>query len=110
MGLERPQRSLERVVVSARCERIGCRAQARGTLRVRHRGAAPQLYALTPAARRLAAGHSAKLRPAIPPAARTAARDALRRGGTVWVKVRLRAKPPAGQQRVRVRWARILPG
>jgi YVTN family beta-propeller protein len=110
VDVKRPQRSLRRVQVTARCEGSDCRVRAGGHLRVKLPGRKAQRFALAPDARELKAGAKARLEPRIPSQARRAARRALKAGGTVRAKLRVRASGPAGQERVRLRVVRIVRG
>lgn len=109
VGLARPQRSLRRVQVSAACGAIDCRVRASGKVRARHPSKKARTFELIPATSELTAGTAGMLRPAIPPAAREAARKAVAAGGKVKAKVRVVAKAPVHQTGVRVHWVRVLP-
>ena len=105
---KRRQRSLRRVQVTARCEGADCRVRAGGALQVKRPGRKAQRFALIADARELKAGAKSRLELRIPAQARRAARKALKEGGKVRAKLRVRATGPAGQERVRVRVVRIV--
>ena len=108
MRLKRRQRSLRRVQVTARCEGADCRVRAGGALQVKRPGRKAQRFPLIAEARELKAGAKSRLELRIPAQARRAARKALKEGGKVRAKLRVRATGPAGQERVRVRVVRIV--
>jgi YVTN family beta-propeller protein len=107
LALERPQRSLRRITATATCEGNDCEATARGSLRVRVGGRA-RSFALGPQAVALAADAPRTLSLTVPANARTAARGALRDGGVVRVRFRVRASVGSREQQV-VRVARVRP-
>ncbi|HEY8466584.1 MAG TPA: PKD domain-containing protein [Solirubrobacterales bacterium] len=108
VGVKRTQRSLRRVRVAATCEGADCRVRAWGALHVKRPGRKAQRFALAPDARELKAGAKSRLEPRIPAQARRAARKALKEGGKVRAKLRVRATGPTGQERVRMRVVRIV--
>lgn len=108
VGLERPQSSLRRVELSTTCKRVDCDARAFGRVRVKRAGAKPKSFKLNPDKRPLTADEPMAMAPTLPAAARRAARKALRRGGKVRAKVRVIARGPGDQRRVRVRQVRIV--
>jgi YVTN family beta-propeller protein len=105
LALERPQRSLRRITATVTCEGNDCEATARGRLRVRV-GDRARSFALGPQAVALAADAPRTLSLTVPTNARTAARGALRDGGVVRVRFRVRASVGNREQQV-VRVARV---
>jgi len=101
--IDRPQRSLRRVRARVTCEGSACSARARGRLRVQL-GGRVRAYPLLPASSDVAEGETEALAPAIGPGARSAARQALRRGGSVQARLRIRAR---GEETVRERVRRV---
>jgi len=108
LSLGRRQLSLKAVRVTATCKNLECDAKASGTLEVRRRGAKPKSFKLRAPTAALRADTPTALDPRIPAKARRAARKALKARGKVLAKVRVEARGPGDQLRVRTGRVRIV--
>lgn len=88
--LERPQTSLRTITATVSCS-LACETEASGTLRIKTSNSEIERFDLEPDAASLSADEQTELVLGIPAEARGPARRALRNGGQVTGRVRVRA-------------------
>jgi YVTN family beta-propeller protein len=91
-----------------RCAKVACAVTAKGWLEVDGRGERTRRFRLGRARRSLDAGERATLSPAVPAAARRAARRALSSRGRAWAVIRVAARGEGAQRREAVRVVRLV--
>lgn len=108
VSAERRQPLARRLRIRVRCANFGCAVTARGRLEVDGRSARTRRFRLAPEGRSLEVGGAATLSPAIPAAARRAARRALGSRGRAWAVIRVVARGEGAQRREALRRVRVV--